>query len=141
MGPNLSIEWSSKQQNDVYGFAFSDFEGKMTASLGIRGALSTKLKDVVDIFGFPSDVFASDCMASSCFTQLIYLSSGMMLDVYPAPDRRGFVKISPDTEVEEIWFFPPEQDGYITAFPQYSEGSSIWAVPWEGYTKYQVAIW
>ncbi len=141
MGPNLSIEWSSKQQNDVYGFAFSDFEGKMTASLDIRGTQSTKLKDVVGTFGFPSDVVAHDCWDSSCFTQLIYLSSGMMLDVYPAPDRRGFVKISPDTEVEEIWFFPPEQDGYITAFPQYSEGSSIWAVPWEGYTKYKVAIW
>jgi len=140
MGPDLRVEWSSKQQNDVGGFAFSDLEGKMTASLGFRGTLSTQLEDIFETFGYPTDVFASDCHAGICHTELIYMSSGMVLYIYPPPDWRGFIKVSPDAKVEEIWFFPPGLEGYLAAFHR-SDNLQEWIVAWEGYTKYKVAIW
>ena len=139
-GSDMQLDWVAKQPDHVGGLVASDDQGKITVSLRVNGKLSTRLEDVVEAFGPPSDVMALDCEYGVCETRLIYISSGMMLVVTPPRDSRRFVKITPDTQVKEICFFPPGREGYFSAFPIYSDAFVIFAVPWEGYTKYKVAI-
>jgi hypothetical protein len=119
---------------------FTNDLGDVTLSLGIRGALSIKFKEVVDVFGLPSHVLALDCHVGICRVEIIYMSLGISLEVNPRPNRKGYVTLTPDIGVGEIWFFPPGEEGFLTAFPAYKGSFTKWAVPWKGYTQYKVEI-
>ena len=104
----------------------------------LRDVLSTRLQNVIDRYDFPSQVFIDSCNDGMCSTKLIYMTSGMAVELFLDWDRdaEGDVTVTPDSEVKGIEFFAPGEKGYLTAYPQYSQSFPRWSSPWVGYTKY-----
>jgi hypothetical protein len=135
----LTLEWQFGQPSSGFGRAYSDDQGNITTSLSFQGALSTALKEVVGIYGVPSDVFIPDCQDGRCRTQLIYLNDGMVINLGALkPDWREKISVTPDTEIRGIEFFPPGEEGFIAAYPQYTSRVTRLFSPWDGYSKYIV---
>jgi hypothetical protein len=133
----LTLEWQFGQPSSGFGRAYSDDQGNITTSISFQGILSTVLMDVVGIYGVPSDVFIPDCQDGRCRTQLIYLNYGMVVNLGDLkPDWRGKISVTPDTEIRGIEFFPPGEDGFLAAYPQYTSRVTRLFSPWEGYSKY-----
>ncbi len=133
----LEIWWQSNPPSRVVGQAYSDDQGNITTSISFNGILSTALKDVVTAYGVPNYVFIPDCQDGRCRTQLVYITSGTMIDLgILKPNWRGFVTISSDTKIRGIEFFPPGEEGFIDAHPAYSNRITRKFSSWEGYSKY-----
>ena len=134
----LKFTWQFIQPSKVLGYAYSDDEEDLTISLGFEGILTTKLKDVINNYGDPSHVFIADCTDHRCGTELLYIDSGMVIYLNPLiPDWKGFVAVSSETDIRGVGFFPPGRDGFLSAYPAYSESFPALVVPWEGYTRYR----
>lgn len=134
---DVTIEWSFDPPSSGGGMAFA-FDDGLISDFFLKGYLSTTLQEVIDSYGFPSNVFISSCDVGMCQTHLIYMTSGMMIDLFLDwdHDMKGDVMVSPNNEVTGIEFFVPGEKGFLAAYPQYSESFLRWSSPWVGYAKY-----
>jgi hypothetical protein len=69
------------------------------------------------------------------------MSSGMVIEqLLPAKvdkNNKHTVDISPDMQVDEIWFFPPDMAGYRETFGFLADYLSESQLPWEGYKTFK----
>jgi hypothetical protein len=137
------VKWHFIDTLNEGGRAISDNEGHFLKSIALGFNKSLTLADVLPVYGPPSKLVFSDCrgdpIGSVCTIQLIYLSSGMLLNLYlPATHEREntfTAKITPDTEVHTIWFFPPGLEGYNSSFfPPIDQPDRL--MNWNGYSTY-----
>lgn len=133
----LTLTWQTAHPSQVSGYAYSDNQEDLTIDLGFEGILSTKLKEVIDNYGNPSHVFVVDCQYYRCYTEIIYMTSGLVINLVLDKDWRGNVNVSPDAEIRGGKFFPPGGNGFSAAFPGDAERFQKKAVPWVGYSKYK----
>jgi hypothetical protein len=95
-----------------------------------------RLSDIVGSFGPPSHVDLSNCQGNQCDVWLLYLPSGMALEMLlPAKfdeNNTSTVVINPDLKVDNVWFYPPGQQGFKRAFNNHADTS----IPWNGYISY-----
>lgn len=134
---DVTLEWSFIPLSSGGGMAFAFDDGRIK-TFKVGGVLSTQLKKVIESYGIPSHVFIPSCMDGNCDTRLIYMTTGMEVELFLVWDRdaEGDVMVTPNDEVERIGFFIPGEKGYFTAYPQYSESFPKWSYPWNGYSKY-----
>jgi hypothetical protein len=134
---HITIEWSFYPPSSGGGMALA-FDDERIKTLEVGGVLSTQLQKVIESYGPPSHVYLPSCMDGKCQTRLIYLTTGMAVELFLDWDRdaEGDVTVTPDSEVRGIEFFTPGEKGYITAYPQFSESFPKWSSPWVGYSKY-----
>jgi hypothetical protein len=133
---DITLEWDFTRPSSRGGVAYA-FDNGVIKKL-LFSVLSTQLQNVIESHGFPSDVFIDGCSHGSCSTRLIYMTTGMVIKLYLDWDRdaEGDVKVSPENEIITIEFFAPGEQGFLAAYPQYSESFPKWSYPWGGYTKY-----
>ena len=134
---DFQLEWSLPPPSPGGGMAWASDNGIIN-SLSIGGVLSTPLQKIIESFGLPDNVFIPICDVGICVTRLIYMHTGMMVELALDWDREADsdVIIAPDSEVWRIWFFVPGEKGFLDAFSQYSESFPRWFPPWDGYGKY-----
>lgn len=135
---DLHLEWSFISPSTDGGMAFANDNG-LISYLFLKGYLSTPLQEVIDSYGFPSYVFIDSCDMRKCSTQLIYVESGLRVNLFLDWDRddEGDVIITPTDEVMGIEFFAPGEQGYLRAYPQFSESFPRGFHLWTGYSKYR----
>jgi hypothetical protein len=134
---DFQLEWSLPPASPGGGMAWASDNGIIN-QLSIGGDLSTPLQKVIDSYGLPDKVFITSCDVGRCVTNLIYMHTGMMVDLFLDWDYAADsdVTIAPDSEVRGIRFFVPGEKGFLDAFSQYSESFPRWSSPWNGYGKY-----
>jgi hypothetical protein len=134
---DFQLEWSFPSASPGGGMAWASDNGIIN-QLTIGGVLSTPLQKVIESYGLPDDVFITSCDVGFCVTNLIYMQTGMIVELFLDWDREADsdVTIAPDSEVRGIDFFVPGEKGFLDAFSQYSESFPRWASPWKGYDKY-----
>jgi hypothetical protein len=139
----LSWEFTTSTPNDG-GRLNTDGKGRAVIfiDVGIGTDQNLTLADIVSSFGSPEFVYLSDCLGRiQCVVQLIYMSSGMVIEqLLPAKvdkNNKHTVDISPDMQVDEIWFFPPDMAGYRETFGFLADYLSESQLPWEGYKTYK----
>jgi hypothetical protein len=134
---DIQLDWDFVPPSSGGGMAFAFDDGRIN-TFKVGGVLSSQLQNVIDRYGFPSDVFIDSCNDRKCSTKLIYMTSGMAIELFLDWDRDadGDVTVTPNDEVKGIEFFIPGEKGYLTAYPQYSQSFPRWSYPWVGYGKY-----
>lgn len=67
------------------------------------------------------------------------MTTGMAVELFLdwARNAEGDVNITPNAEVKGIEFFAPGEQGYLAAYPQFSESFPRWSSLWVGYAKYK----
>ncbi len=133
----ITLEWSFIPPSLEGGSAYARDDGRIN-TFDVRGVLSTQLQKVIESYGPPSHVYIPSCMDGKCDTRLIYMTTGMAVELFLdwEHDAKGDVTITPDSEVRGIDFFTPGEKGYLTGYPQYSQSFPKWSSPWVGYAKY-----
>jgi len=137
----MSWDFPTTTPNDG-GRIITDKKGEkvLIIDVGLGTDQSLPLSEVISSFGAPSYVFLSDCRGKECVIQLIYLSSGMILESFQPAEIDNSYKHSVDItqylNVGEIWFFPPGDDGYREAFGFYAVSFTERILEWKGYTTY-----
>jgi hypothetical protein len=132
---DFQLEWSIPPTGG--GMAFASDNGLINHFF-VKDFLSTPLQKVIESYGLPDNVFITSCDVGFCVTNLIYMQTGMMVELFLDWDRaaESDVTITPDSEVRGIEFFVPGEKGFLDAFSQYSESFPRWSYPWIGYGKY-----
>lgn len=134
---DMQLDWDFIPPSSGGGMAFA-FDDGCIKTFNVGGVLSTQLQKVIESYGSPSHVFIASCRDGQCDTRLIYMPTGMAVELFLDWDRdaEGDVIVAPTDVVEGIEFFAPGEQGYLSAFPQFSESFPRWSSQWEGYTKY-----
>lgn len=138
----MSWDFTTSTPNDG-GRIITDKKGEkvLIIDIGLGTDQYLPLSEVISSFGAPSYVFLSDCRGKECVIQLIYLSSGMILESFQPVEMdnsyKHSVDITQDLNVGEIWFFPPGDDGYREAFGFYTDSFTERFLEWKGYTTYK----
>jgi hypothetical protein len=121
----------------------TDGKGKAVSfiDLSVGSDQNLTLSEIIDAFGPPDHVYIPYCPEPrQCIVHIIYLSSGMSLELFLPADidknNKHTVNISSNLVVEEIWFFPPNEGGYKGAFGYWADYLSENQLPWNGYTIY-----
>jgi hypothetical protein len=91
------------------------------------------LKDVIDVYGEPTSVYANDIcgpdIGSGRFYSLgfIYMHDGLKIETKNQPDHKP--DLSPDLIIASVNFYDPND-------PNYDLTSSLRAQPWQGYLDF-----
>ena len=135
---DIQLDWDFVPPSSGGGMALAFDDGRIN-NIEIGGILSTQLQKVIENYGYPSHVYIPDCSHGKCVTMLIYMTTGMAVQLFLDWDRdvEGDVTVKPDDEVTRIRFFPPGEKSYLAAYPQFSESFPKWSLPWVGYSKYK----
>ena len=134
---DIQLDWDFIPRSSGGGMAFAFDDGRIK-TLTVGGVLSTQLEKVIESYGSPSHVFIPSCNDRKCDTRLIYMATGIAVELFLDWDRdaEGDVTVTPNDEVRGIWFFAPGEQGYLAAYPQFSESFPRWSSAWVGYAKY-----
>jgi len=149
-GPSITIDSQHQELSWFFTTFTLDDSGRIVTDIG--GTVLTfvvspgydqhlTISDVISYYGQPSHVLHYFCRGKECPVQIIFLSSGMLLDTFlPAnwdENYKHSVEITPDVSVQAIWFFPVGEEGYKMAFPFYASSLSEKLLQWNGYTTYK----
>ncbi len=141
---HMELSWDFDTPTpDDGGRLMTDINGRTISFIDLSTGRDQNLvlAEIIESFGQPDHVYLSDCRGrTQCVVHVIYVTSGMVIEtLLPAEENNDYtrsVEISADVRTEEIWFFPPGEDGYRGAFGFWANYLSESQLPWNGYTTY-----
>lgn len=141
-GNTRQMDWRFDQSNDG-GDVTTDDQGKVISkiSLGFYEKLTTE--EIISAFGQPTDVLLYDCRSEfgkhTCEVHLIFQETGIALRT-GLIDNFGKnmyqVNISPQTEINGIWFFQKINGTYEKVIGRNSFNYPQYFIKWKGYSNY-----